>query len=235
MPHPCHGRVTGPYGLRSRPHRVDQGAFRPPVPLRTVRDSFPSYGSSIPEGCPCGAPRLRAPVSRSLCDTHLQPSEFASGQVPIDLGPFRRVVSGCTGRSRLLLSHPRRFSRFSRNGTPVGRGHAFRRGRWSLSTFALSHVAGSILSISERRLLLPTSSCRPSIGLPYGRLARPRAWRTDGFSAFLTIASDNLGGTWTPVVLQSSCRDVRDLHLGHACKHWEACLRPLSSRRSERA
>ena len=82
---------------------------------------------------------------------------------------------------------------------------------------------------------LPTSPCRPSLGLPYGRLARRRAWRTDGFSAFLTIASDNLGGTWTPVALQSSCRDVRDLHLGHACKHWEACLRPLSSRRSERA
>jgi hypothetical protein len=108
-------------------------------------------------------------------------------------------------------------------------------GLWLLPIFALSHVPCSIRPITDRPLLLPTSSCHPSIGLPYGRLARRRAWRTDGFSTFLTIASDNLGGTWTPVALQSSCRDVRDLHLGHACKHWEACLRPLSSRRSERA
>jgi hypothetical protein len=35
-----------------------RGVLRPPVPLRTVRDSFPSYGSSLPKGHPCGTPRL---------------------------------------------------------------------------------------------------------------------------------------------------------------------------------
>src|SRR3990170_1227096 len=61
-------------------------------------------GEKVLQGANLIPPTLR----HSLCDTHLQPSDFASGQVPIDLGPFRRVVSGCTGRSRLLLSHPRR-------------------------------------------------------------------------------------------------------------------------------
>lgn len=35
-----------------------RGISRSPVPLRTVRDSFPSYGSSLPKGHPYGTPRL---------------------------------------------------------------------------------------------------------------------------------------------------------------------------------
>ena len=42
------------------------------------------------------------------------------------------------------------------------------------------------------------------MGLPYGRLAIHRAWRTDGLSTFHVIAfTDNLGGTWTPAALRS--------------------------------
>jgi hypothetical protein len=152
----------------------------------------------------------------SLCDTQLQPSDFASGVFPIDTRPFLRVASGCTSRSCLLLSHLRRFYRFSRNGTPVGRGHAFHQERGFSRFFALSHISCPIRCVTQRPLLLPTSHCRPSMGLPYGRLAMHRAWRTDGLSTFRVIAvTDNLGGTLTPVTPRSRCRYVIDLQPGY--------------------
>jgi hypothetical protein len=60
-----------------------------------------------------------------LCDTYLYPSDFPAGQGPVDPVPWRRIIVGCTSRSRLLLAHLGRLSPFSRNGTPVGRGHAW--------------------------------------------------------------------------------------------------------------
>ena len=42
------------------------GALPPHSPLRIVRDSFPSYGSSISKGSPCGAARLYYLAKRSL-------------------------------------------------------------------------------------------------------------------------------------------------------------------------
>ena len=164
------------------------------------------------------------PLIHSLCDTHLQSSDFATDFGPIDLRPFHGVVSGCTGRSRLLLSHLRRFSTFSRNGTPVGRGHALHRGRMP-PIFALSHFPCSIRLITKRLLLFPTFHCRSSIGLPYGRLAMRCTWRSNDFSTFHVIAfSDNLGGTSTPVALRSRAGNYETCNLAtHANTRKHAC------------
>ena len=161
-------------------------------------------------------------MERPGCDTSTESRCTAFAIRTCSLLTF---VFGCTGRSRLLLSLLRRFSRFSRNGTPVGRGHAVHQGKKIPPVFALSHVSCSIRLVTRRPLLFPTSPNRPSIGLPYGRLAMHRAWRTDGLSTFHVIdLADSLGGTYTPVARRSRCRYVRDLQPGHACKHWEACL-----------
>jgi len=64
----------------------------------------------------------------SLCDTHLQPSDLPSGFLPIYGTPLFSIVDECTSRdSRHLLSHLKRFSKLSRNKTPVERRHAVRR------------------------------------------------------------------------------------------------------------
>ncbi len=123
-----------------------------------------------------------------------------------------------------FVSHLRRFSTFSRNGTPVGRGHALHRGRMP-PIFALSHVPDSIHSITERRLLFPTSHRRSSIGLPYGRLAMRCTWRSNDFSTFHVIAfSDNLGGPPTPVALRSRAGTYETCNLAtHANTRKHAC------------
>ena len=63
------------------------------------------------------------------------------------------------------------------------------------------------------------------MGLPYGRLATHRAWRTDDVSTFHVIAfSDNLGGTWTPVALQSRADMLETCNLAtHANTRKHAC------------
>jgi hypothetical protein len=38
-----------------------------------------------------------------LCDTYLYPSDFPAGQGPVDPVPWRRIIVGCTSRSRLCL------------------------------------------------------------------------------------------------------------------------------------
>ena len=59
----------------------------------------------------------------------------------------------------------------------------------------LSHVSCSIHPVTGWHLLLPTSQFRPSICLPYGRLALHRGTgRSDDFSTFHVInLTDNLG------------------------------------------
>jgi hypothetical protein len=65
------------------------------------------------------------------CDTHLQPSDFTPGFLPINGIPFTGVVSECTGPwGRHLLSLLQRFSKLSRNETPIGRLHARSPGLW---------------------------------------------------------------------------------------------------------
>lgn len=98
--------------------------------------------------------------------------------------------------------------------------------------FALDHVSCPICPVTGQPLLLPTSHCHPSLGLPYGWLAKHCAWRGDGFPTFHMVTlgqlrrSLNAGGSPIP------CRHVSNLHPVHACKHKEACLRPVSSSRS---
>ncbi len=175
-----------------RSHRVGRGALRPPAPLRTVRDSFPSYGSSIPERHPCGMPRLYR--HHSLCVTHLLPSNVAltapSLGAPAEAVCCFPIYEGSP--DSLAMEH------LSDVGT------RFTGAITTSPVFALSRVSCSIRLVTRRPLLLPTSLCRPSMGLPYGRLAMHRAWRTDGLSTFHVIAfTDNLGGTWTPAALRS--------------------------------
>jgi hypothetical protein len=60
---------------------------------------------------------------------------------------------------------------------------------------APGHVSCPIRPITGRRLLFPTSQFRPSICLPYGRLALHRGTgRSGDFSTFHVInLTDNLG------------------------------------------
>ncbi len=53
------------------------GASRPLSPLRTVRDSFPSHGSSISKASPGGARPLMKNLLHRLCDTYRQPQSLA--------------------------------------------------------------------------------------------------------------------------------------------------------------
>ena len=81
----------------------------------------------------------------------------------------------------------------------------------------LDHIADPIHPATGWPLLVPISPCRPSFSLPYGRLAMPCTWRTDGFSTFYAI--DRLrqlrrildaGDTTAP------CRHVSDLQPAHS-------------------
>jgi len=102
--------------------------------------------------------------------------------------------------------------------------HALRR-RLRSPAFALSHVPDSIRPATERLLLVPTSHRRPSISLPYGRLAAHCTRRSDGFSAFHVITlTDDLGGTWTPVALRSRAGMLETCNLAtHANTGKHAC------------
>jgi hypothetical protein len=70
------------------------GALPLRPPLRTVRESFPSYGSSISKRLPWGEAR-EANRFAPPCDGHL--------------GPSRLAADGRTSRSRHLLSRLHRF------------------------------------------------------------------------------------------------------------------------------
>ncbi len=114
-------------------------ASKPLSPLRTVHDSFPSYGSSISKAKPCGAARLfslfflvrvgQKPLKslsfsepsffHSVCDTHLQSfNRFINGG-PMNGLPVPEPAAGRTSCSRHLHSHLQRFSKLSRKETPA--------------------------------------------------------------------------------------------------------------------
>jgi hypothetical protein len=156
----------------------------------------------------------------------------ADDQVPVDPVPFCRVASGCTSRSRLLLSHLRRLSKLSRRRNICRTWARDSTGQGSASVFTLSHVACSIRPITGQLLLFPTSQCRPSIGLPYGWLARRRgAWRSGDLSTFHVIAlADDLGGAWTPVTKRSRAGTLETCNLtthANTGKHAFDLLTPL--------
>ena len=88
--------------------------------------------------------------ARSLCDTHLQPSDFrlwVPRPKPSLAFPSTKVLQ--------ILSQWNTCRTWAR-ASP---------GKRILPVFALSHVSCPIRSITERPLLLPTSHCRPSMGL----------------------------------------------------------------------
>jgi len=76
-------------------YRVGHGPCGPISPLRTVLDSFPSYGSSISKSCSCGATRLF--YLNSLCDTHLQ-SDLPSCSFPY----YCHLIASPTGAPGLI-------------------------------------------------------------------------------------------------------------------------------------
>jgi hypothetical protein len=93
-----------------------------------------------------------------------------------------------TSRSRPLPSHLRGFSMILSQRNTRRTWARFRRCRWP-PVFALGHVSYPIYPVTGQPLLFPTSPCHPSMGLPYGWLARHCTWRSDGFSTFHVIIS----------------------------------------------
>jgi len=82
----------------------------------------------------------RLAILYSLCDTHLQSSDFALCTLPVNGMPLLGIVDEGTstiGSYRHLRSHLRRFSKLSRNETPAGRGQSFRRQAPDTCTFRL--------------------------------------------------------------------------------------------------
>ena len=60
--------------------------------------------------------------------------------------------------------------------------------RTMIGLCCLGYISYPIYPTTGQRLLLPTSHCRPSIGLPYGWLAMHCTWRSDDLSTFHVIA-----------------------------------------------
>ena len=82
-----------------RPGR--SGASRPHSPLGTVRDSFPSYGSSISKGSPCGAARLCCLLSRN--HGLIFPGGHGRQQLAFLLIPTAPEVAGVFGQVRISI------------------------------------------------------------------------------------------------------------------------------------
>ena len=81
--------------------------LRPSSPLRTVRDSFPSYGSSLPKGLPLWGSPLISRLSHQLCDTSWQPQCLSAegahtGQRPCSFA----FLPWCDSSSVLATGHP---------------------------------------------------------------------------------------------------------------------------------
>ena len=117
--------------------------------------------------------------------------------------PLGGIISECTSPlGRHLLSLLQRFSRFSRNETPVGRLHT-PSPELMLPALALSHVSCSIFRLSRKHSLLPTSLTRLSMGVPYGFACLELLRAKDGVTTFHTVdPMDDLGAPSTPGVLR---------------------------------
>ncbi len=164
-----------------------------------MHETFASHGSSISKGSPCGAARLY----HSLCDTHLQPSDFPLGVLPINGTPLSSVISECTSLfSRHLLSHLQRFYQFSRKETPVGRLHAHSPGL-KLAGFGVEPCFRPYLSAFPIAFASSNLS-HPPLHRHALRFACPELLQAkDGVTTFHTVdPMDDLGASSTPRVLQ---------------------------------
>ena len=131
--------------------RVGEGPLRAPqAPLRTVRASFPAYGSSTSKAA-LRPTRLSLQLD-ILCDTNM--ADTSSGRAR-----GRGAQPG--GRTTSISYLPSPFkviSIRSRKEAPVGRG----------LTFVPGNLETRIRPITGRHSLLPTSQARTSISSPYG-------------------------------------------------------------------
>ena len=151
----------------------------------------------------------------SLCDTHLKSSDvrldcFPWYGFPASVSADRRIGQFC---HRHLLSHLRRFSKFSRNETPDG----------CLLTFASGKFRTRIRSITDRHSLLPSSLARTSVGSPCGLLSSSRGNVRD-YHVPRKYLTDRLGSAHTPVELHLRWRMLEPPYLStyllvQACQH----------------
>lgn len=112
-----------------------------------------------------------------------------------------------------VLSHLRRFFQsLSQRNTCRTSARTSRETR-RLRVFTLSHVPCSIRSITKRHLLLPTSQCRPSRGLPYGQLATLVRGGLTAFPRSTGSHDGQLRGTWTPVTRRTRAGALDTCHL----------------------
>jgi hypothetical protein len=135
--------------LTASRRRVGQGPLRAPSPLRTVRASFPAYGSSTSK-TDCWS--IRLPSRDNLCDTTMVGTRLWMNQ-------RRGRSAGWSNHLQLSWLSPFKvFSIRSRKKAPVGRG----------LTFVPGNVETRIRPITGRPSLLPTSQARTSISSPCG-------------------------------------------------------------------
>ena len=126
-------------------------ALPPSPPLRTVRESFDSYRSSL-TNAPCGTRFLLS----CLHNTRLQPTHIPVGSLEVNVMPTFKFAGSCTSRFCFchLLCFLNRFLKLSCDVRPRG----------SLLTFARDDVAllGSIPipPITGRHSLFPLSFTR---------------------------------------------------------------------------
>jgi len=136
------------------------GALRPHSPLRTVRDSFPSYSSSISKVSLVETPGNRK--IRYLCVTHLQPSNDTLNEILKKENPKQTNHWWAHRQQRPSFAFPSKkvlqiISQWNTNRIAcpeLAEGWAPTSSR---RNFRLSHVSCSILPITGRPLLLPKS------------------------------------------------------------------------------
>ena len=177
------------------PRRVAGGALLPPSPLRTVRDSFPSYGSSLSKGHPYGV--SRSPTTTSRYTVTVRIAQMHAGGTSCPCG--RRHLPS-------LLSSDSFAFHVTRDPPNVSSPH----GAGPVSTGIPTITAGH--SLLSARQSSPPSACL-TVSPPRGR----RYW----VSTFRIVDHlDNLGAPRTPVVLRfrtstlETCILTTPLHSG---------------------
>jgi hypothetical protein len=164
----------------ARKRSGSQGALRPPSPLRTVRDGFPSYGSSLGhlnEGVQMALDLLPFPAFGGSVNPLLQPPYRLLSRGPVATGPqgwVRRIGPFSEKSHRLTSPMLRALLRFltaktSRTSAP------FRVGYPCLATALSAPLQGGLRFL--RPLLPPAPS--PSLRSGYRRGGRHGASPVD--------------------------------------------------------
>ena len=169
-------------------------------PLRTVRDSFPSYASSISKAVLMGAARQLLRLERQF----ELPSRYASGVFALRAerasNRWHASVSRRFGMKLTSAPSPRAshrgtsfaFSSQEDSSDSLAMKHHPDVGAYFFPTqwfgsFRLRHVSYVIRLITSRPLLFPDSHCCRPNSLPYGWPAMYCTWRGDSVSTFHII------------------------------------------------